>query len=80
MKGIAKTRGVLLAYNKGGMNSVAKYLSDPELEFKEDTWVFKAKKLLENKCWKSLELEIDLILYKFDLNGKETEEPDGEDS
>jgi hypothetical protein len=80
MKGIAKTREILLAYKKGGMKSVSEYLFDPELEFREETWSFKAKYLLEHNCWRSLKAEIDLILYKFDLNGKEAEEPNGEDS
>lgn len=81
MKEIAKTRGVLSAYTKGGMKSVAKYLSNSELEFQEGTWVFKAKNLLENKCCLSLEQEINLILYKFNLSDVEIkEEPRGEDS
>lgn len=81
MKEIAKTRGVLSAYVKGGMKSVAKYLSNPKLEFQKGTWVFKAKYLLENKCSLSLEQEINLILYKFALNdGELKEEPKGEDS
>ena len=78
---IAKTREVLSAYIKGGMKSVVKYLSNPELEFQKETWVFKAKNLLENKCSLSLEQEINLILYKFILSdGEIKEEPIGEDS
>jgi hypothetical protein len=72
---IAKTRDILLAYSKGGIKAVDKYLSDPELEFKEETWAFKAKNLLEHNCWRSLEAEITLILYKNDLNDSETKEP-----
>jgi hypothetical protein len=79
MKKIAKTKEVLIAYNKGGMKAVHDYLFNPELEFKKETWAFKAKNLLEHNCWRSLEAEISLILYKNDLNGKKTEEP-GEDS
>jgi hypothetical protein len=79
MKEIAKTKKLLSLYLKGGMRLVAEYLSDSDLEFKEETWVFKAKKLLDSKCLKSLEQEIILILYKNDLNGRETEKP-GEDS
>jgi hypothetical protein len=80
MREIAKTRMVLSAYVKGGMKSVAKYLSNSELEFQEGTWVFKAKNLLENKCPLSLEQEINLMLYKFILDDKIKEEPRGEDS
>jgi len=81
MKEIAKTKKVLSSYLRGGMKSVARYLSDPELEFKESTWAFKAKNLLEQNCWRSLEAEINLILYKNNFNGKETtEEPGGENS
>jgi len=78
---IPKTREVLSAYMKGGMKAVDKYLFNPELEFQENTWVFKAKYLLEHNCWRSLEQEINLILYKFTLNdGEIEEEPGGEDS
>ncbi|MCU0680363.1 MAG: hypothetical protein MUF50_03635 [Planctomycetes bacterium] len=80
MKKIAKTKGVLLAYNKGGIKAVHDYLFNPELEFKKETWAFKAKNLLEHNCWRSLEAEINLILYKNDFNGKETEELGGENS
>ena len=80
MKEVAKTKKILSLYIKGGMRSVAKYLSNPELEFKEGTWVLKAKNLLDANCWRSLEQEINLIIYKFNLNDSETEEPVGEDS
>lgn len=79
MKRIAKTKEILLAYNKGGMKLVHEYLFNPELEFKEETWAFKAKDLLEHNCWRSLEAEINLILYKNNFNDKKSEEP-GEDS
>ncbi len=79
MKEIAKTKNLLSLYLKGGMKLVVEYLSNPDLEFKEETWVFKAKKLLDSKCPKSLEQEIILILYKNNLNGRETEKS-GKDS
>jgi len=75
MKELAKTRKCLSCYLKGGIKSVARYLSQPELEFKEGTWVHKAKGLLDSNCWRSLEQEINLILYKND-----TEEPRRENS
>lgn len=77
----AKTRDLLIAYKKGGIKAVDKYVSDPDLEFKEGTWVFKAKELLEHNCWRSLEEEIKLVIYKFNLDdGKIKEEPKREDS
>jgi hypothetical protein len=79
MKEISKTKKVLSAYLNGGMKSVAEYLSNSNLYFDEETWVYKAKKLLDSKCDKSLEQEIMLILYKFNLNDREIEEP-GKDS
>lgn len=79
MKGIAKTREVLLAYVKGGMFSCIKYLSNQDLEFQEGTWVFRAKNLMEANCWRSLEAEINSILYKNNLTN-DTKEPGGEDS
>jgi len=77
----AKTRDLLIAYKKGGMRAVIQYVSNEELEFKEGTWVAKAKNLIEHNCWRSLEEEINLIIYKFSLNDdKIKEEPGGEDS
>lgn len=77
----AKTRDLLSAYMKGGMAAVTKYVSNQDLEFKEGTWVNKAKNLIEHNCWRSLEEEINLIIYKFTLNdGEIEEEPGGEDS
>jgi hypothetical protein len=79
MKEIARTKKVLSSYSKGGMKLVIEYLSNPDLEFKEETWVYKVKKLLDAKCIKSLEQEIMLVLYKFKLDDREVEEP-GKDS
>ena len=64
---LAKTRDVLAAYRKGKMQAVAEYLFQEELEFKEGTWVNKAKKLLEEGSRLSLEEEINMILYKGNL-------------
>jgi hypothetical protein len=78
VKKIAKTKEILSSYRKGGINSVVKYISDPDIEFKEDTWAFKVKKLLDSNYIKSLEQEIILILYKFDLNERDERGEDTE--
>jgi hypothetical protein len=81
MKKIGKTREVLDSYKKGGMSLVSKYLSDENLDIKEDTWIYKAKRLLESKNILSLEVEIQYIINKFKLIKKnEIEKSEGTDS
>lgn len=79
MKEIAKTKKVLESYSKGGMKLVIEYLSTPDLEFKEGTWVYKINNLMKSKLLISLEAEINSILYKFNLNDNKAEQQRGED-
>lgn len=68
----ARTRKILSLYKEGGMNSVIEYISNPNLKFEKDSWVLKVKNLIESNCIKSLEQEINLIIYKFNpIYGKE---------
>lgn len=67
MKSIAKTRDVLKAYSKAKMPGVIQYLLREDLEFADDTWVSKARELAVKNQWLSLEEEINLISYKFNL-------------
>ena len=67
MKSIAKTRDILAAYKKAKMPGVIQYLLREDLEFTEGTWAIKAKELVNKNSWDSLEAEINLILYKFEL-------------
>lgn len=70
----ARVKDVLIAYQTGGMVQVARYLSDPELDIKENTWEWKMKNLLESHNWRSMEAEIASLLFTFKLteeNGRE---------
>jgi hypothetical protein len=78
MKEIGKTQKVLFLYQTGGMKAVSYYLTE-DLDIREGTWVYKAKKLLEANLRESLEAEIQLMLYNFKL-GKNERDGSGEDS
>jgi hypothetical protein len=63
----AKTRDILKAYQKAKMPGVIQYLLREDLDFEKDTWAEKAQQLALNNQWGSLEEEINLIVYKFNL-------------
>ena len=67
MNGRAKTRDILKAYQKAKMPGVIQYLLREDLDFEKDTWAEKAHQLAINNQWQSLEEEINLIVYKFNL-------------
>jgi hypothetical protein len=71
MKKLGRVQDLLFLYQTGGMKAVSWYLLDEDLDIKEDTWVYKAKKLLESKNLESLEAEIQLMLYNFKLGKNE---------
>ena len=71
MKKLAKIKDVLNIYKSKGITGVSEYLLDEELDIREETWIHKAKSLLDSKNFKSLEAEITLILFNFKLSENE---------
>jgi hypothetical protein len=80
MRKVGKVQEVLFLYQTGGMKAVSWYLLDTDLDIKEGTWISKAKKLLESKNLESLEAELQLMLYNFNLGKNERDGSGRKDS
>jgi hypothetical protein len=68
MKKFPRVKEILIAYNTGGMVSVARYLSDENLIIEPDSFAGKMKKLLDSNNWSSMEAEIASVLHTFKLD------------
>jgi hypothetical protein len=74
----ARVKDLLISYSNDGMTGVARYLSDENIIIEKDSWVEKMKSLLDSRNWSSMEAEIALIFYKFNLKDKNGKSDTGE--
>lgn len=63
----SRVKDLINAYIDYGMVGVARYLSDDDLVIEEGSWIEKMKKLLDSKNWISMEAEIAIVSFKFNL-------------
>ena len=63
----AKVQDILKQYYLGGITLLIEYFNDPKLRVYEDTWEHKIQELLSKKQYKSIETEINLIIYKYPI-------------
>lgn len=71
MNNYPRVKEVLESYEQKGMAGVARYLSSKDLVIEPGTWIEKMKKLLDSKCFSSMEAEIASIYFLFNLSKKD---------
>jgi hypothetical protein len=69
-----RVKDVLKQYSKGGISFVKNYLNQEGLIIEENTWIHKIKTLLDKNLDKSVESEIELLLFEFKINDNRYEE------
>ena len=69
MEDLVTVKSAINCWKEGGVQTLKVYLNSHET--KEDTWVNKIKKLINEGCINSVNKEIELILFNLKLNDNE---------
>lgn len=64
----ATVKGLVIHWEKGGIDAVKVYLREHEVF--EETWIHKIKTLIEEEHIRSVEEEIRLVSFNLDLKNK----------
>jgi hypothetical protein len=60
-----RVKELIKIYNKGNLQKVNEYLTQPEMVVDPSTWEGKIKKLIDDKLYGTAANEIELVGYKF---------------